>query len=95
MRIKYDDQDDILHIEFSKEPVVKDVSKAGMSISGIRPMESLKLRFLTPKKLGIGLWKRKGLAAPRRAGSTGTSIETRPQRLSRVIMMLGSPSLRT
>ena len=26
MRIKYDDQDDILHIEFSKEPIVKDVS---------------------------------------------------------------------
>lgn len=26
MRIEYDDQDDILHIEFSKEPIVKDVS---------------------------------------------------------------------
>lgn len=26
MRIKYDEQDDILHIEFSQEPVVKDVS---------------------------------------------------------------------
>jgi uncharacterized protein YuzE len=26
MRIKYDDQDDILFIEFSKEPIVKDVS---------------------------------------------------------------------
>ena len=26
MRIKYDNQDDILHIEFSKEPIVKDVS---------------------------------------------------------------------
>ena len=26
MRIKYDDQDDILNIEFSKEPIVKDVS---------------------------------------------------------------------
>ncbi len=26
MRIKYDDQDDTLHIEFSKEPIVKDVS---------------------------------------------------------------------
>ena len=26
MRIKYDDLDDILHIEFSKEPIVKDVS---------------------------------------------------------------------
>ncbi len=26
MRIKYDAQDDILHIEFSKEPIVKDVS---------------------------------------------------------------------
>ena len=26
MRIKYDDQDDILHIEFSEEPIVKDVS---------------------------------------------------------------------
>ncbi len=26
MRINYDDQDDILHIEFSKEPIVKDVS---------------------------------------------------------------------
>lgn len=26
MRIKYDDQEDILHIEFTKEPIVKDVS---------------------------------------------------------------------
>jgi len=26
MRIKYDDQDDILFIEFSKEPIVRDVS---------------------------------------------------------------------
>ena len=26
MKIKYDDHDDILHIEFSEEPVVKDVS---------------------------------------------------------------------
>jgi uncharacterized protein YuzE len=26
MRIKYDDKEDILHIEFSKEPIVKDVS---------------------------------------------------------------------
>jgi len=26
MRIKYDDQDDILFIEFSKESIVKDVS---------------------------------------------------------------------
>ena len=26
MRIHYDDQDDILHIEFSKEKIVKDVS---------------------------------------------------------------------
>ena len=26
MRIKYDDQDDILHIEFSSEPIVKDFS---------------------------------------------------------------------
>lgn len=26
MRIKYDDQEDILCIEFSKEPIVKDVS---------------------------------------------------------------------
>ena len=26
MRLKYDDQDDILYIEFSKEPIVKDVS---------------------------------------------------------------------
>ncbi|MDD5366134.1 MAG: DUF2283 domain-containing protein [Gallionellaceae bacterium] len=26
MRIQYDDQDDILHIEFTKEPIVKDVS---------------------------------------------------------------------
>jgi uncharacterized protein YuzE len=26
MRIKYDDQDDILHIEFSQDPIVKDVS---------------------------------------------------------------------
>ncbi|CAG0931490.1 MAG: DUF2283 domain-containing protein [Burkholderiales bacterium] len=26
MRIEYDAQDDILHIEFSKEPIVKDVS---------------------------------------------------------------------
>ena len=26
MKIKYDDLDDILHIEFSKEPIVKDVS---------------------------------------------------------------------
>lgn len=26
MRIKYDDQDDILFIEFSNEPIVKDIS---------------------------------------------------------------------
>ena len=26
MRIRYDAQDDILHIEFSKDPIVKDVS---------------------------------------------------------------------
>ncbi len=26
MRIEYDEQDDILHIEFSKDPIVKDVS---------------------------------------------------------------------
>ena len=26
MRIEYDNQDDILHIEFSKDPIVKDVS---------------------------------------------------------------------
>ena len=26
MKIEYDDQDDILRIEFSKEPIVKDVS---------------------------------------------------------------------
>ena len=26
MKIRYDDQDDILHVEFSKERVVKDVS---------------------------------------------------------------------
>jgi len=26
MRIKYDDQEDILSIEFSREPIVKDVS---------------------------------------------------------------------
>lgn len=26
MRIEYDEEDDILHIEFTKEPIVKDVS---------------------------------------------------------------------
>ena len=26
MRIEYDDQNDILHIEFTKEPIVRDVS---------------------------------------------------------------------
>ncbi len=26
MRIKYDDEDDILFIEFSKEPIIKDIS---------------------------------------------------------------------
>lgn len=26
MRIKYDDHDDILHVQFSQEPIVKDVS---------------------------------------------------------------------
>lgn len=40
MRIKYDDQDDILIIEFYKEPIVKDVShgwnvNVGYSASGI------------------------------------------------------------
>lgn len=40
MRIKYDDQDDILHIEFSREPIVKDVSHGrnvsiGFSAKGI------------------------------------------------------------
>lgn len=40
MRIEYDAKDDILHIEFSKEPIVKDVSHGwnvniGYSASGI------------------------------------------------------------
>lgn len=40
MRIKYDDQDDILHLEFSKEPIIKDVShgwniNVGYSANGI------------------------------------------------------------
>lgn len=40
MRIKYDDQGDILHLEFSKEPIVKDVShgwdiNVGYSANGI------------------------------------------------------------
>ena len=40
MRIKYDVQDDILHIEFSNEPIVKDVSHGwnvniGYSANGI------------------------------------------------------------
>lgn len=26
MRIKYDADDDVLHIEFSKDPIIKDVS---------------------------------------------------------------------
>ena len=40
MRIEYDDRDDILLIEFSKEPIVKDVShgwnvNVGYAASGI------------------------------------------------------------
>jgi uncharacterized protein YuzE len=40
MKIKYDDQDDILHVEFSREPIVKDVShgwnvNVGYSATGI------------------------------------------------------------
>jgi hypothetical protein len=35
MRIKYDDQDDILHIEFSKEPIVKDVSHVQVRRKGL------------------------------------------------------------
>ncbi|MGC2166669.1 MAG: DUF2283 domain-containing protein [Gallionella sp.] len=40
MRIHYEDQDDILHIEFSKEKIVKDVSygwnvNIGYSANGI------------------------------------------------------------
>ena len=40
MRIDYDNQDDILHIEFSKDPIVKDVShgwnvNVGYAVKGI------------------------------------------------------------
>ncbi len=40
MRIRYDEQDDILHIELSREPIVKDIShgwnvNVGYSANGI------------------------------------------------------------
>ena len=49
MRIKYDDQDDILHIEFSKEKILKDVShgwnvNVSYGASGIAEMSILDAR---------------------------------------------------
>jgi len=46
MRIKYDDKEDILHIEFSKEPIVKDVSygwniNIGYAAQGIAEVTTL------------------------------------------------------
>ena len=46
MRIEYDEQDDILHIEFSKEPIVKDVShgwnvNVGYAATGIAEISIL------------------------------------------------------
>ena len=46
MRIAYDEQDDILHIEFSKEPIVKDVShgwnvNVGYAATGIAEISIL------------------------------------------------------
>jgi uncharacterized protein YuzE len=40
MKIKYDNEEDVLHVEFSKEPIVKDVSygwnvNVGYSAKGI------------------------------------------------------------
>ena len=49
MRIEYDEHDDILHIEFSKEPIVKDVShgwhvNTGYSAKGIAEITILDAR---------------------------------------------------
>ena len=49
MRIEYDDQDDIVHIEFSKEPIIKDVShgwnvNVGYGASGIAEITILDAR---------------------------------------------------
>lgn len=49
MRMEYDDQDDILHIEFSKEKILKDVShrwsvNVGYGESGIAEIAILDAR---------------------------------------------------
>lgn len=49
MRIKYDEQDDVLHIEFSREPIVKDIShgwnvNVGYADKGIAEITILEAR---------------------------------------------------
>ena len=49
MKIKYDDQDDILYVEFSNKPIVKDVSygwsvNVGYAATGIADITILDYR---------------------------------------------------
>jgi uncharacterized protein YuzE len=49
MRIKYDDQDDILHIAFSNAPIVRDVShgwnvNVGYDVNGIAEITILEAK---------------------------------------------------
>lgn len=49
MRIKYDDQDDVLHIEFSDAPIVRDVShgwnvNVGYATNGIAEITILEAK---------------------------------------------------
>ncbi len=52
MRIKYDDQDDIIHIEFSNEPVVKDVSHGWNVNIGYAADGIAEIKILDAKKAG-------------------------------------------
>lgn len=60
MRIDYDDRDDILSIEFSKLPIVRDVS-AGISTSATRQTALPESRFSMPRLAAIGRLKTEGI----------------------------------
>ncbi len=71
MRIKYDAQDDILHIEFSKEPITKDVSHGwnvniGYAADGIAEVTILDARAVMSRSLSKLLGPKISVTAPTR-----------------------------
>lgn len=52
MRIKYDGQDDILHLEFSKEPIVKDIYHGWNVNVGYAANGIAEITILDAKKAG-------------------------------------------